>query len=481
MAESNPQAGGKAEALREILSPNPKTRRSALLLLGKFDDSISMGAIINALGDKDPTVRHTALTAISEYLMVGSSKIILVMKQENQKTNNRTISDVFKMIADVDVDNRRLASQLAVTIGRSMGFRPEFLPEVVKKTIVKMYQDSDEIVRFNMYSNYLSLRKITPKTILLKGVEDTNNQVKKEALGKLVHYERILAMKHLASLLDTPDESSRIFVMSNFYYSTTSKSVARVFKKLVKDPNPVVAAYAVYGLILIKQYPTETALDQILEKINEVDQKLGDKIINSVGRLPQFKAWVSEKYKLKAYPFNRAILASYIQQHRREVSIEQLLVWFNQSDANISRTASNILSGKKVKLEQLLPLVDSEYVHTRRGLISMSYRLKREARAELLSSLLLDDDQNVQYQALRVYASMRFEDYLVYAAAALTEVSSPRLLATALRIFLKDKVKLTEMLKADVEFKDIFKKALQAYPAMKVPMDIKRLLVEEVK
>ena len=481
VAESKPMVDGKVEAHRQIMSANPTMRRSAVLLLGKFEDSESMTAIINAIGDSDALVRHSAMTAINEYLMVNSSAIIMELKQVNQRNNNRTISAVFRMVVDSDVDNRRLASKLAVTIGRLLGFRPEFLPEVVQKQILESYGDSDAIVRFNMFSNYAALKKITPNEILLKGLEDPSDYVQKEALEKLVYYERDLAIKHLGKLMKTREESSRILIMKNFCYKTTIKSVATLFEQLLSDPNPVVAAYAMYGLTRIKQYPTEEQLNQVLDGVGKEEMNLGRNIINSVGRLPRYKVWLSKKYKDESSPFYPAILTVYIQQFRDEIPVKELLGWFNQSDTDISRTASYVLSHKKITLDQFLPLVDSEYTHVRLSLITISYRLNKNERAELLSLLILDDDANVQAQALRNYGNLKLADYLIYAEAALAELNSQRLLIVAIKIFNDNQPALVRRIKTDAAFKSIFKKALIACPRARVSSQIKTLLVEVPK
>ena len=472
---------GKSDALVQIKSTSPEARRSAILLLGKFEDSVSITAIVNALGDSDAAVRYSALSAISEYLMVNSVVAVRVLQQVNQRNHNRTIGAVFKMVGDSDVDNRRLASKLAVLIGRYMGFLPQFLPASVQQKVLAGYQDSDAIVRFNMFRNYPSLSKITPNSVLLKGLTDSDSLVQKEALEKLVNYQRTFAGENLGLLMETTNESSRLFIMQRFQYNTRQKPVALAFAKLLTDANPIVAGYAMYGLALIKQYPTVAQLNKTLDAIGPKELQLGQNIINSVGRLSQFKEWISQKYKEKDYPFHKAIVPIYIQLNRNDFSVEELVGWLDQPDQNISRMVSYVLRTKRVSLSQLLPLVDSEYQHTRLNLITIAYHLVKKDKAELLSLLILDDDLNIQRQALQTYGRLKLEDYLVYAEGGLTELDSPMLVSVALEIFLKEKVKLIEMLKVNGEFKSMFKKAIRVCPRVVIPVDVKTTLVEAMK
>jgi len=467
---------GKQEALSQINSANAEMRRSSILLLAKFDDVRSMTAIVNALGDSEAQVRNSALTAVSEYLMVEPSRIIQVMRQVNQSNSNLTISQVFSMIADPDIDNRRLASKLAVSIGNYLGYRAEFLPKVVQKQILKSYEDADSIVRFNMFKNYTVLKKITPPSVLLRGIKDSNEQVRKEALEKLVYYEPKLAMKNLKLLLESRDEMSRVFVMKRFYYQTNDKSVANFFETLTTDPNPVVAAYAIYGLIRIRKYPTVKSLDRVLLGLGLDHRNLAVNLINSVGRLPQFQDWLLEKYKNPDYPFYQTVLNTYLQRHQDEFTVDELLHWLNNSDSNISRTASFALNNKKVPLEKLLPLVDSDYVHTRQSLVNLAFRLNRNDQAELLSLLILDEDPTVQVQALQSYGRLKLEDYLVYAESGLTEFDSQPLLAVAIKIFMEDQPALIKRLEVDPEFKTLFRNAVKKCSRVSIPRQIKKIL-----
>ena len=480
-AEVKPVIDGKKEALSQIKSKDSEMRRSAILLLGKFDDSPSMVAIVNSLGDSDALVRNSALTAVSEYLMVDPFLIISVLKKVNQSNRNQTISQVFGMIADSDLDNRRLASKLAVTIGNYLGFRPEFLPKAVQSKVLESYTDSDSVVRFNMFGNYTMLKKITPPSILLNGIKDANEQVRKEALEKLVYYERDLAMKNLSLLMDTRDEPSRVFVMQRFYYNSTHKLVADFFATLLNDPNPVVAAYAMFGLIRIKKYPTVKELDRAILGVGVDQQNLARNIINSVGRLPQFQTWLSEKYKNKNHPFYKSILTIYIQKHQQEFTVDQLLLWLNDSDANISRTASYVLNNKKVPFEKLVALTESDYAHTRQSLVNLAFRLNRADQTELLSLLILDDDPYTQVQAMRKYGRLKLEDYLVYAETGLTEVGSQQLLAASIKIFTDNPAVLIKKIKTEPEFKKLFKNAIRVCPRAKVSKQIKTLLLEVQK
>jgi HEAT repeat protein len=467
---------GKQQALKAIKSGSVPMRRSSVLLLGKFEDEVSMTAVLGAVSDSDASVRHAALTAINEYLMVSRSLFVLVLKQENQKTKNQLIKDLFRLIGDSDIDNRRLASRLVFSLGLSVGFRVEFLPKDIQSEIKERFEDSDEQVRFNLYYNYTLLRKLVPADILLKGLADKSHQVRMEALEKLVYYERDFAWRNLEHLLAIDDEESRVFVMKSFSTYPPPASQVSLFKTLMNDPNPLVSAYAMYGLVRRKHYPSISEFDQVIGRLKPADHVLARNLIYSVAQRSEFNDWLKEKYKDQDFLFYSVVLGIYMQHHRQELSVDQLLKYLGSSNENISTTASYILSNRKCELNQLLPLVDSDYTHTRENLINISYRLPKKDQAELLSLLILDDDPTVQVQALRLYGRLRLPDYLVYAEGALSELENRNLVSVALQIFVVNRGKLIQLIQSKPEFRKNLKQAIRVCPWIQLPREVRNQL-----
>ncbi len=452
---------GKVEALQNLDNSDPVMRRSSLLLLSKFSDQEAMVAVIKGLYDQNELVRYTALTSLNEYFMTESAQITTLLKSMNVKADNPVINQLFTMLSDSYLGTRRLASSVVIKFSRYVGIQVGRLPKEVQVKILNSFKDPDALVRYNMFSNYIYMTRLVPNSILLEGIRDEDTKVKDKAIEMLVSYQRKSAIQQVEVLLNTTNELNRAFVMSRLYSSFDQQKGSKFLKTLVDDQNAKVSGYAFYALSRFKEDQGLTAaeLDAVLLKLIPVDLKLGSRIISSISRQPSFKVWFKTKCSEKRYPFYEVIVKQYIMNYPAEFTTDELLECVGSSAQELSNSARYALAKRTLTLDQLLPLAESSYTHTRQGLIYLSNKLSlRTDKEELLSTLILDDDPLIQYQAFSRYVHSRYTDYLLFCEGGLEEEQNPNVVTTAVEVLIRNERYLLKRLKEDKEFELLFKK-----------------------
>lgn len=425
------------EGLIDIQSENPKTRRSAVLLLGKYSQPQAVTAVCNALTDPSPEVRQTAIVTVKEKILSGASGSSMMISSNKRTPANplyrpETIKNMLKLIGDPKVDIRRLASagirealyacQLS---GLNLSISNLCVDQELRKIILGAFSDEDSGVRQNMYKYYSSLRPLVPDSMLEKGLKDTDRAVKTTALNTALMYRSEVVIDNFEKLMQDSDQQVRHAVIERMRYRASHYKIKPVMKKLINDPDPLVAGKATFALIYSRYHIDEKNLSETLDKLAPQNPELGKSIIAQSGSLNKYSTLLQKLSNDKQSPYHISALTALVKSEGRTLSTPKLIEIMDTSDKSLIQACRLALSSKRdLKVEELLPIVDSEHLAARKELLKFVSRLRKSNdRSELLGELILDDNDQIRAEVVKLYLNYRCTDWQDTAKAALTDQS----------------------------------------------------------
>ncbi len=426
------------KGLADIKSENARTRRAAVLLLGKYSQIPAVNAVCDALSDPSPEVRQTALVTVREKITVAASDSpsMFFVSSSGEKSNNplysnATISAMIKLIGDDKIDIRRLASaaisemNYALMLSGTGRTLENFCKDLeLRKIIINAYSDKDSGVRQNMFKYYSYFRKTVPDTVLLKGIEDENRAVKTNALTALLNYRSKIVLESITKLMASKDNDIRRTVVERMRYHSNYPTVKREMKKLLNDQDTIIAGKALYSLVYSKTSLPEETVTGILNKLTIESPELGKSIVKTLGSKKGYNNLLNKLSKDNQSPYCTSALEVLIRSGHTVFSTEDLVKMMDTDERNLLSACVSALSRKKITAEDLLPLTESEHTEAREQLLNIVYSLRnQDERAELLGDLLLDDNESIRSRTINRYISLRCTDWKQVAENALTDDS----------------------------------------------------------
>lgn len=429
------------KGLSDIKSDNPKTRRSAVLLLGKYTQSKAVKAVCDALTDPSPEVRQTALVTVKENIqssvspnqMIFTSRgNITVNTAKNHLKSLETAKNMIKLIGDKKIDIRRLASAGIREASYALMFSGENIsltalcsqdPEL-KKIVTNAFSDKDAGVRQNMFSHYSSIRTVVSDYLLERGLKDPDRKVKTIALSKALMYKYSIVVDNFTDLMESDDQQIRHAVIKQLRYRCSQSVLKQEMKKLVNDSDPTVAGCAVFGLLYCRTYIDEQKLTDILEGLKAVDPEIGKEIVTQLGHMNKYSKFLKEISSRKQSPYSLSALIVLVKYDKNALSTKELVTMMDSNNPALLRACRNALSSKKITVDDLLPIVDSEHLAARQELLNLVYRFsKKQDQVDLLDELILDENEQIRASVVSQYISYRCTDWKEIAKVALEDSS----------------------------------------------------------
>ena len=218
--------------LIELRSTDPHIRQRALLLLGKFDNTLVLKASEDALADPNDKVRQTAVVNLSSPML--SNRI----KNPNA---------VLRLLQDENLHTRRL---VASNLLRPLIFRITLEKHSAKSNAAKFISsalhDPDDKLRLILLDNFYSLKSIVSEKAFLHLCSDPNSMIQIKALEYL---KRSISDDQLIKAAEVlhkhPDKRIRMRLVQTI----SRKTVARpILKKMISDPDSEISLLAKLSL-----------------------------------------------------------------------------------------------------------------------------------------------------------------------------------------------------------------------------------------
>ncbi len=480
------------KGLADIKSENAKTRRAAVLLLGKYSQIPAVNAVCAALTDPSPEVRQTALTTVITKVRevrrsIPTRKLYSFSKEKNISPffYDSTTQKVLKLIGDEKVSIRRLASAsiriivyapiLAGTKKRIAEFCDD--PEI-RKIILAAYSDKDSGVRQNMYNNYIFFRKHVSDEILIKGIDDKNRTIRTTAIKALYTYRSETTIKNIDKIMSCKDQKLRQAVVQSLLYQSKKPAGNKMMQKLLHDPNPIVAGKAICSLLYSKTIVDKNVIAKVLDLLADEDIKEGETIINYMRGQKHYNKMLRQFSSDLHSPYRISAIMSLASKNNGYIPVKELIKLMDTNDKQLIQACRTVLASNNFTLSDLEPLINSKHLEARRAVYDYCYKFNNTSdRSKLLKDLIIDKNISLRAKALSSYISYHCTNWKEVAETALTD-KSPVVVYEVVRSLLCNGVRGRDILHKKFTVSPDFKAEVIKYATeMKNEFVIKKLML----
>ena len=389
-----------AQCQKELQPDQPvELRRRATLVAGKYLTVEASRLLAQCLQDEDAVVRRNALVSIGE-------------EQFHLRQNEK---GVLGCLLDPEVNIRRLASSLLdeVMVAMTSAQTSEELPNVINSAL----QDEDAEVRRNvlvaLQNRVVSLdgrvlvpflQESSPETVVLAIMPYLMSDAPPEE-----------QCKTLLPLTARPEREIRLALAEELEFST-EPALMELFQTLAKDEVAEVRSYAL--ACLLRLAPEDDSLFPAVRQLL-ADDSVADgsrvRLLEALRGFPAEQSWpVLEPLLMRSQPERLRLTAWQILLARKELQeslpTDRLIREFlAEPTPTIRRIQLSILRRRQdvLTLDDLAKLQSGGFADVRRSALSLSAGFSLEQRMELLFNALLDEDDSVRVEAVRLVASLR--------------------------------------------------------------------------
>lgn len=438
--ESEAETIGKC--LRDLQSPDATTRRTAALIIGKYDTPQAKTALLNCLKDPEAGIRQSALVSLTE---------------DERNISPETGQEILRLLTDEDVHIRRIASSLldkAVGRGgnRIIGSRviirgnlqqPEALqnPDSIKYINLAL-QDSDSSVQRNV----LLAAGYFPGILKRENLEPffTAESIELQVLA-LKAYARCQGEEELRALqvqplLKNPQAAVRFELA--YLAANLGEAGNPLLESLATDPEALVRLAAIG--ILARDVAPENLVRLKAALLDEtIAADLREPLITPLRHYGEQALPICEQLLSSSSSALRVAALRMLAFQKPESSAAEIFLNALQDNTQEARQlAMMALRRNKTSLakEQILPLLKSPYPEVRAFCLRLP--LERDVLLELARQALLDEDSQVRRNALQIHIQQRPEGYQNILLAALEdqETAIQEMAATSLIPFARDPI-----------------------------------------
>ena len=422
------------EQCREELQPTQpvELRRRATLVVGKYLDAEASELLTQCLQDEDAVVRRNALVSIGE--------------EQFHLSRNR--AGVLKCLRDEDANIRRLASSLLdeVLRGRHIlanSVQPMELPEeLVTASLNAALTDEDAEVRRNVLSVLQEVPYALDGAVLAPFLQETSSATVILAITPYLMSDATSAEQCavLLPLAEHPEREIRL-ALAEALADRPHEAFVELYRKLAADALPEVRSHALGCLLRV--LPEESAPWAEVQLLLNDDATPAESRINLLEALRGFSAdrcWPLVMPLLsRSQPERLRFAAWQILLPRKDLQeklpLERLVDEFlAEPSSDVRRLQLSMLRRKQDELtaDDLEKLQSSTLGDVRKAVLSLSAKLPTEQRIEVVFNALLDEDETVRTEAVRLIASLRPPEWKQLLCDSLEE-SSPVISAAAAR------------------------------------------------
>ena len=366
--------------LIELKSTDPKIRQRALLLLGKFDNSLVLQASESALSDPDAQVRQTAIVNLSGSFLAS-------------RLRNPTA--VIKLLQDPNLHNRRL---VASNLLRSLIYRVTLSPKAeqaeVAQIIAQALKDPDAKLRLILLNNFYALKGLLNETAFRHLCTDEDAKIQIKALE---YMNRSLPQPQLiqaAEQLHThKDDRIRMRLIKVIARHSSTRSI---LQKMTQDKNSEIALLA--NLSLGSSHNVDPIIQTITSK--NVSPELMQQAFRIIYRQAKGKSFTFQCLKSDSETLRFYALQNIIRYGETPDRIT-LFRLINDSSSRIRELIISEINLLEPSTEEIISLTESEYANVLGlALEFISKQKKLSDLREPLIGLLLNDTIKVRQGAL---------------------------------------------------------------------------------
>lgn len=392
----------------ELQADQPvELRRRAVLVAGKYLVPAASELLGQCLLDPDAVVRRNALVSIGE--------------EAFHLRANRV--GVLQCLRDDDVNIRRLASSLLDEVLRGLRVvRPEqaaeLPPEQVAAFLNAALADEDAEVRRNVLATLQDVPVALSGAALAPFLEESASSTVILAITPYLMSDADAAAKcaALRPLASRPEREVRLALAEALAASAPSPEFEALFRTLAQDELPEVRSCALAALL-----PMAPADDTLVAAVRQLLTDAGVaaesrvRLVEALRGFPPQRAWAllgplldrSQPEPVRLAVWQQLLFRKELQE---ELATGRLLGDFaGESSAALRRIQLSVLRRRQDALssDDLARLQESAFADVRRSALSLSGKLSEDERIELIFSALLDEDESVRLEAVRLVASLR--------------------------------------------------------------------------
>ena len=415
---------------REELQPSQpvELRRRATLVAGKYLDTEASELLTQCLQDEDAVVRRNALVSIGE--------------EHFHLRQNR--DGVFKCLRDEEVNIRRLASSLLdeALVGTSAERQADMPEEQFISYINAALADEDAEVRRNVLAALENTSLSLDGSVLAPFLQETSTATVILAITPYLMSdagpeEKCAALMPLAT---RPEREIRL-ALAEALENMVLSPLKPLFQTLAKDELPEVRCCALAALLGLT--PDDASLWQEMQRLlvdDAVPAESRVKLLEGLRGFPPEQTWPVVEPLLERKQSEQVRVAAWqlllFQKDLQEnLPTGRLAREFAaEPSAAVRRIQLSVLRRRQDGLAaaDLSGLLSSSFAEVRRAALSLSAKLPSEQRIELVFNALLDEDETVRVDAVRLIASLRPPEWKQLLCDSLEE-SSPVISAAAAR------------------------------------------------
>ncbi len=405
-APAGPLGGGEAleetlaKCLADLKSKSAETRKSAVLILGKYRHPVAEAAVTAALGDPEAVVRRAAVVSLTE---------------EDGPPPGASLA-MLGRLDDPDVHVRRMVSshlpELVMMVPRAVrrgplapdleDDAPAALPAAVVKALRQAFADDDEIVRKNMLAAHPFVHRYVPPEVVVERLREPaaqNRILALQAARRVLKPDAFEAA--VLFLADDPEPQVRLELARTLGRAQTP-AVRRALEKLAADPDRAVAGEAWLALVYAGGAPDIDRLAAFLADPN-ADRQAAARLIHALPTLgeaatPMLLGFLGDDRQ----EYRAAALQSLMMQPRDPpVPIETLVGLLEDSSSQVRQlAAASLRATGRLDLPRLQALTASPHPDVREFVVRTLRTMPDNSALPLLADLLLDESGAIRQQVL---------------------------------------------------------------------------------
>ncbi len=410
------------QALEDLRSDNPETRRGGVMLIAKYPgQEETMKALLKALEDPEPAVRRAAVVSLSENaprIQPAQARILL-----------RSLEDPDP---EVRLGTAAWLPQLTLLALRNSGNRnppiTDGLRKAIEEPLLAALSDSQSLVRLKAVESLRYLRWRLPTDPLLDLMQDPDPEIRLQAYPVLSSV--LTAGEFAAGALESgPDPDHRVrLALAETLATQPAPETRPLLQELAGDARSEVRWRAQAGLFLLS--PENGLPDELHSALmeKEIDRGLLFRLFNAIRSLPAESGRVLAASLLEAdNASTRARAATiWLRTFSEPPPSEGLLDLLADDAPEVRQQALHFAATRPalVAPATLFALPENPFMDVRLKALDLAGSLPGEDQARLALQLLLDTEPDVRKAALERIAHLQPAGWPGLLRASLRDPSS---------------------------------------------------------
>ncbi|GEM_PF-4602343 len=391
-----------------------ETRRSAVMVLGKYDTPEVTKILGGCLSDKDVEVRRSALAALAEKperLRAQAPAILNCMKDEDVHIRRYASSLISDCIGISIRGSVQLSPGSRITTGASKSITN------AAELLAHGLQDEDAEVRRNVLQGAQYFDVALPQKVVLPLLKDPSDQVVAQAISLAVRSEgdANTLLEACKPLLRHPNPQIRLTLANALAYCPDA---TELLLALSRDENQKVRYQALLSRARASSSGDDGLVSEILNALSAgaLASSEGERMLSLLADFQPESAWQFVRGVLED-DSNAALQETawmQVVRHREwqeRLELYQIVGAFCKFSDN-SRIRMMLLSllrkrAKELTAGELSRLQSSPLVSCRKVVFDLLRNLPSELQSEALTEALLDEDNSLRLQAVNQFSSLR--------------------------------------------------------------------------